>query len=371
MCFAISPKKNQPRRILVAAQANIASTTGGSITVFFHFCKLLANLGYAVTGTCFSEDSHRPQALDERVNFINLHTYYNSRISYHRAYNCIVKEWKPDLIVFFFPHYCLGAKLRWRFRNIPRIIMFHSRPDYLFEQLPDFEKKLRPYYVNTQAQVLFDSYRTLLPDYIQKGQVHVIANGIRQFSKPKDYKKEHKRMVYYSRVDAQKGVDLLIEAMVVVKEKHPDWSIDIYGDIEPKEYTRVLQEAIREKGLTEQIHLMGKSSRSTEETLQNYDFSVFPSRVEGFSIGQGETLSMGLAMIGFRFCSGVNELIIHGENGFLCDDTTSFAQAIIYMIEHPSEREIMGRNARKSMKQYAPEIIDAQWTELIHSILQN
>ena len=158
--------------------------------------------------------------------------------------------------------------------------------------------------------------------------------------------------------------------MVAVREKHPDWCVDIFGDIEPEEYGAALKSEIEQKGLSEQVRLMGKSPRSIEETLSDYDFCVFPSRVEGFSIGLGETMSMGLATVGFRFCSGVNEMISDGVNGFLCDDTAQFAEALIRLIEDPSLREKMGLNARESMKQYAPEIIDAQWSDLVRSILE-
>ncbi len=369
MCFAIRFRKNKPRRILVVAQANVASTAGGSITVFFHFCRLLSDLGYEVTGSCFSEDPRRPSSLDERVHFVNLHYLYGKRKNYDKAYNRFVGEWRPDLIVFFYPHYCLEMRLSRRFNKIPRIIMFHSRPDFLFSQVEDFPQKLRPFYVNTCSQVLFESYRGLLPDYIRDGEVHVIANGIKQFPERAEDEGEHKRIVYFSRVDSLKGVDLLIESMVAVKQKHPDWRVDIYGDIEPEEYAGELREAIREKGLTEQICLKGRSSRGIEETLSDYDFSVFPSRVEGFSIGLGETLSMGLATIGYRFCSGVNEMIIDGVNGYLCDNPEEFAQAMIRLIEKPEERTEMGRKARESMRQYAPELIDEKWAGLVKSIL--
>lgn len=371
MCFRRKREFNTPRRVLVSAQANIASTTGGSITVFFNFCRLLADMGYEVTGACYSEDERRPENLDKRVRFANYRLCYKDTVRYDKAFNRLVGEIKPDLIVFFFPHYCLEAKLKRRFRHIPRIIMFHSRPDYLFAQLPDFAQKLKPYYVNSTSQVLLDSYRLLLPDYIREGEVHVIGNGIRQFSKTVDYSIEHKRIVYYSRIDSQKGVDLLIESMSMVKEKHPDWSVDIYGDIEPEEYEKELRASIREKGLEGQVFLMGKSSRSLEETLSGYDFCIFPSRVEGFSIGLGETMSIGLATVGFRFCSGVNEMIEDGESGILCNDPADFAEAINFLIENPSERERMGRNAHASMLQYAPELIDAKWARLIRDLMQD
>lgn len=363
---------NNPRRILVVGQANLASTTGGSITAFFHFCRLMAKMGYEVTGTCYGDDPRRPALLDERVRFVNLRLFYKDTSAYHRAFNRLVGEWNPDLIVFFFPHYCLEVRPKSRFKEIPRLIMFHSRPDYLFAQLKNFPERLRRYYTNTHSQVLLDSYRDLLPEYIRKGPVHVIANGIKPFPETINYRTEHKRIVYFSRIDRLKGLDLLIDAMVLVKEKHPDWRVDVYGDIEPETYGQELQKAIDENQLRQQIRLMGRSDRSTEDTLKEYDFCVFPSRLEGFSIGLGESLSIGLACIGLWSCSGVNEVIVDGYNGLLCqDEPEDFARAVNRLIEHPQEREKMGKNARLWMRQYHPTIIDMQWMRLIHSLLKD
>lgn len=361
---------HRPRRILVAAQANIASTTGGSITIFHHFCQLLAGMGYDVTGTCHSENPARPPLLDPRVHFVN--TCYSDGPGgrYRPAFNRLVGRLQPDLIVFFFPHYCLEVRLKRCFNDIPRIIMFHSRPDYLFAQIPGFVRKLRPHYINTHAQVLLESYRDLLPDYIRRGPVHVIANGIQPLPGKTDYGVSHRKMVYFSRVDRLKGVDLLIDAMVRVKEKHPDWSVDIYGDVEPASFAEELQADIDRKGLSGRIRLMGLSSRPKDETLREYDFGVFPSRVEGFSIGLGEMMSAGLACIGLRSCSGVNEVIVNGENGLLCEDTPeALANALCRLIGQPQERERMGLNARLWMRQYDPAIIDMQWIRLVRTVL--
>ena len=362
---------NNPRRILVIGQANLASTTGGSITVFFHLCRFLVESGYEVTGACYGEGPTRPASLDERVRFVNVYSFYPDGPDYSTAFNRLVGEMAPDLIIFFFPHYYLDCRLKKRFNDIPRILMFHSRPDYLFIQRPKFEKSLRRYYVNTLAQVLLDSYRDLLPDYMRQGPVAVIANGIRQFSAPIDYSVEHKKIVYFSRIDRLKGVDLLMETMALVKETHPDWSIDIFGDIEPQGYEDELRNAIQEKGLQEQVHLKGKSPLGLEETLKDYDFCLFPSRVEGFSVGLGETLSIGLPCIGLRSCSGVNEVIIDGYNGLLCQDSPEdLAKAVDRLIENPQEREKMGRCAHAWMKQYDPLIIDMQWIRVIRTLLQ-
>ncbi len=355
--------------ILVVGQSNIASTVGGSVSVFHSFCRLLVEDGYYVIGCCHSEDPHRPIQLDDRVHFFNTRITYCCS-DYSKAINRLVGECKPDLIVFFFPALYLEARLDPMYRLIPRLLMFHSRPDIYFAFYPSLSLRLRRYYINTHTQILFESFRLLLPTYIQKGPVHVVANGVTQFAQGIDYSVEKKKIVYFSRVDRYKGVDLLIEAMSLVHCVHSDWSIDVYGDIEPLEYHKELLSEITARGLQEYVHLMGRTTCGLEDTLKMYDFCLFPSRVEGFGIGLGEAMSIGLPAIGLRSCTGVNELILDDINGVLCDDTPKdVARAIISLIEQPTERERLGRNARLFMHLYDPKIIDMQWKHIVRTIL--
>lgn len=358
-----------PPKILISAQENVATTTGGSITVFNRFCKMLVQNGYEVYASCHSENRQTPSSLDERVRFINTRWHYPDESDFSKAFNRLVGDVTPQLLVFFFPHHYLAARLSKAYRNIPRILMFHSYPSYMFAQLERFEKRLKKYYLNTCAQILLSSHFEQLPSYMKKRPVVVIPNGIEQFRTQVNYDLERKRIIFFSRVDPMKGVDLLIGAFAIVASIYPDWVVDIYGDIEPEGYEQELRQLIHERSLEKNVFLKGVTS-AKEETLTQYDFCLFPSRIEGLSLGLVESMSAGLACIGLESCPGVNELIIHGQNGLLCPDTAEgMAQAIFRLIEHPEERASMGRKAKVWAMQFAPEIIEMKWLSLIGQIL--
>ena len=355
--------------ILVTSQSNVATTTGGSITIFKRFCNMLARQGYNVVGTCHSDCPDRPAGLDESIRFVNTLSEYEGITSYRDAFNRLVDETTPDLIVFFFAHDYLGAHLQKRFKHIPRILMFHSRPDFFFACKPSLKRRLRKYYINTTAQVLMESFRYLLPRYMKRSPVVVIPNGVEAPENSIDYGTEHRKMVFFSRIDRWKGVDILIDAMSLIARKYSDWSIDLYGDTEPEALGESLKRRVADLHLEQNVHFMGVT-KNIAETLRQYDLCLFPSRFEGLSLGLAECMAAGLPCVGFNNASGVNEMLIHGVSGLLCDDNAeSLAQAAVRLIEHPEERERLGLNARYWVRQYDPNVVDMKWLSLIDSIL--
>ena len=353
----------QKQPILIVGQSNLASTTGGAITVLRQFSAMLSGNGYQVLVTWYSNSPQKPNWDIPGVSF-------RSVVPSKDAINSLVEESNPCLIVFFFPALYLDAHLKKQFASIPRILMFHSRPDYYFATFKGLEHRLKKYYINTHAQILLESFRPLLPSYIRKGPVSVIPNGVKSPSVKADLSVEHRKMVYFSRLDPNKGADLAIEAMATVKDRYPNWQLDIFGDFEPASYRDTLQQLIKEKGVDNQVYLMGLSKRSAQDTLAEYDFCVFPSRFEGFSLGLAEAMASGLPCIGLNNASGVNECIVDGYNGLLCQDSPlALADSIIHLIEHPDKRREMGNNAAGWALQFNPEAIQAQWMTLIYRIL--
>lgn len=136
---------------MLVGQENFASATGGVITVFNNFQKMLERNGFTVIPEYLVSD---------------------------KSINDAVRQKNPDLIIFFFPELLRRSHLSRDFDSIPRILMFHSRPDFYFAISHGLERRLKKYYVNTRAQILMESYRTLLPEYIRREPVYVIPNPV-------------------------------------------------------------------------------------------------------------------------------------------------------------------------------------------------
>ena len=82
-------------------------------------------------------------------------------------------------------------------------------------------------------------------------------------------------------------------------------------------------------------------------TYASADVFVFPSRVETQGNVILEAMASGLPVVAMTE-GGVLENVRHGVNGLLCipGDTQSFAQGILRLVDEPTLRATLGRNAR-------------------------
>jgi glycosyltransferase involved in cell wall biosynthesis len=71
-----------------------------------------------------------------------------------------------------------------------------------------------------------------------------------------------------------------------------------------------------------------------------------------------EAMSCGLPVIGSKI-DGTKEVIVHGENGLLCDTgSNSIREAIVTVMNDTELRDKLGANARKTiMENYSLELI--------------
>ena len=356
------------KKVFIITQDAVVNTTGGAITSFINISNFLSEK-YDVYGICYTKEKGEPN-LNQNVKFINLYDYYSGLNNFSSAINRFIKENRPDIILFFFAYLYVDANLAEEFNNIPRILLFRSRPDFYFAVHKN-TKNLKDLYINTISQILFPSYYKLLPDYIKDKQVICIPNPTKSVLEYVDTNIEHKKIIYLSRIDCWKGHDFLIKAFALIANKYKDWTIDIYGQSQPPQLELQFKELVKSLHLDNQIHFCG-ITKEPFKTYLNYDFCVFPSYFEGFPNGLSEALSVGLPSIGFKSASGVNELIIDNKNGFLAEETyQDFARKIEILINNRELRSKFSANAKVLMKKYDCLQIKNTWIDLISNILNN
>ena len=177
----------------------------------------------------------------------------------------------------------------------------------------------------------------------------------------------NKQVITVGRYTYQKGIDLLIDAWKIVNEKHPDWTLNIYGTGDKDSYENM---AVRYQ-LTDSIVFHHEAKDIVDKYLESSIY-VLSSRYEGFGLVITEAMSCGLPVVSFACPCGPKDIIHHGEDGILCKngDISQLANGIIQLIEDESLRKKMSRNAINNIQRYKVDNIMPKWDNLFKEILK-
>ncbi len=150
------------------------------------------------------------------------------------------------------------------------------------------------------------------------------------------------KLLFLGRHHQQKGVHDLIRIQQLLKEREVpvDWLIMGRGPD-----TALLRE--QWAGEKQVRFYSPDSNAEVLEALASRDVLVFPTRFEGFPVSLLEAMSAGLVPVASNLPGGLRELVVPGENGFLCQpgDVEAFAAHISWLHHHRTELETMSRHA--------------------------
>jgi len=196
-------------------------------------------------------------------------------------------------------------------------------------------------------------------DKIQK-KSRIIPNPIEVTAKASD--NTEKKIVSVGRLASQKNQMMLIDAFYNVLKKYPDYTLYIYGE---GNLRQKLTERIEELGLSHKVFLPGNILNLHEKIADAQVFAL-SSDYEGLSNALLEAMTMGLPCVSTN-CAGADEYIENEKNGLLVPvgDTVAMEKALLYMIENPQNRVMMGNEAKKSSQNFSSENILKVWHSII------
>jgi len=150
-----------------------------------------------------------------------------------------------------------------------------------------------------------------------------------------------------SRIDSNKGHDLLLEAFDIVRKQVPDVALVIGGGSpSPKERElRIkanMQKIVDEKGMQDRVHIIGYvPDELMAPCYRQAQLFALPSLFEPFGMTTTEAMACGTPVVASKF-GGIRTVIDSGENGILVDptDAEEFAAAMIDLLR---DREKAGR----------------------------
>lgn len=167
------------------------------------------------------------------------------------------------------------------------------------------------------------------------------------------------RLLFVGRLEARKGIDLLLAALPRVLAKYPNARIDIVGndnitDFNGSTYRAAFESKEIGSDVRRRIVFHGEVS---EEALRGFyqtcDIFVAPSRFESFGLIFVEAMTYGKPVIGCR-AGGMPEIIVDEETGLLAEpgDAVSLQVCLERLIGDRAFRVRLGAAGRQRYESY-------------------
>jgi mannosylfructose-phosphate synthase len=212
------------------------------------------------------------------------------------------------------------------------------------------------------SQVQMEKLTTLYPDYNPENNIEIITPGVdvHYYRIPNDEDKKlktklpEKYIFCLSRIDTNKGHDLLLKAFAIVHEEIPDVNLVIGGG-SPNPQQRelgvfeMMRNIIAENKMEGRVHIIGYvPDEMMRPYYQQSLFFVLPSLFEPFGMTSLEAMACGKSVVASKF-GGIKNIIMNDENGYLVDSANAeeFAGVMINLLKDPDLNNKIGLTAHK------------------------
>ncbi|HTV74552.1 MAG TPA: glycosyltransferase family 4 protein [Candidatus Acidoferrales bacterium] len=149
---------------------------------------------------------------------------------------------------------------------------------------------------------------------------------------------------FLGRVHPAKGIFDLIEIWDAVRRMRPVARCAVIGD--DSDLKGPIADEIARRGLEKHLDFLGfLPQREVSETFARSKLFVLPSREEGWGIAIAEAMAAGLPAILYDLPAFRN-LYTSGVEKIPCFSTAAYAHAIVRLLEDPSRRESLSREAK-------------------------
>lgn len=164
----------------------------------------------------------------------------------------------------------------------------------------------------------------------------------------------------------RKGAFFLLEVLSILKNKLNNTVFLFGGDGEVEAF----KGKIIEYCLQDNVQFLGWLDENRKEYIFNSsDIFILPTYNEAQPLAILEAMNYGKPIISTNVAS-IPEVVKDSINGVLIEpgDKEALKKAIIYFIDNPSEAERMGKESKKLIKKFYPEIILPQLEKIYEGL---
>jgi glycosyltransferase involved in cell wall biosynthesis len=172
-------------------------------------------------------------------------------------------------------------------------------------------------------------------------------------------------VLFLSRIDPKKGLDLLIPAFAQVAAAWPNARLTLAGP-DNSGYLSTVQALIRHHGLQDSVTYAGLLlGQDKLDALREAAMLVLPSYSENFGMAVIEALACGIPVVISDRVNIWAQVVESGAGLVTPCDATALAGAMLEMLRNPSRRREMGRKGRELVEReftwdrLAQEVLDA------------
>ncbi|MGM9551703.1 MAG: glycosyltransferase [Clostridia bacterium] len=274
----------------------------------------------------------------------------------------VVKKFKADVAYSFITDELVPISLT----NIPIIPSLRIDPKYI-----EFDRvrwNIRNFVYKRAKNVIFqtEDARDYFEEKIRRKGV-VIGNPLKDDLPVWDEEYHRKVFMTACRITKQKNIPMLINAFIRFHEKFPEYTLEVYGDGEPRAYKDEMESYAKEKGAEKYIFFKGHS-KEIHNVMTKSEAFVLASDFEGLSNSMLEAMAIGLPCI----CTdcppgGARAYIENEKSGMLIPvgGENELFEAMCKIAECKDFRHILSENAKYVRKKLSRDEICRQWEELI------
>jgi GalNAc-alpha-(1->4)-GalNAc-alpha-(1->3)-diNAcBac-PP-undecaprenol alpha-1,4-N-acetyl-D-galactosaminyltransferase len=284
-----------------------------------------------------------------------------------RRLRLAIRQTYPDVVISFNDETNVFTLLSMLWLNVPVIVGERNDPHCHAMRNP--WQSLRPFAYRQAAHVVSQTQHAL--EYFStaiRSRGRVISNPVIQPTETSEIHGQNPKsrgttILAMGRLERQKGFDLLIKAFAKVSARHPDWTLEIWGEGQERGN---LEKIVADLNLKERVSMPGVTKVPYEKMRQASLF-VLSSRYEGFPNVLCEAMACGMPVISFNCHSGPSEIVRDNIDGILVPpgDANVLSDTIDRLLSNESERTQLADHATEITERFGIDKIMDQWTSLI------
>ena len=384
----------------------LVNRSGGAERIYCELANMLAARGYEVTCLHYDAAGGRPFfPIDPRVELINLHPdpppirHRLARWASRRFFvpRSLRDKWgwfaandifiaqlhdfftlaRPDVVLTFMPPANTPALLAAAGTGVKVVPTNHNVPleDYTSPERWDpnpIDRKHRLEALDHAARihVIFSRFGEWFPDHLRSRVVAMPNYVSGEFLSAVPKAVREPCILAVGRIAGVKNYDTLLAAWALIARDHPEWKVVVYGT---GPQLKTLKAEAKRLGVEESFLLPGHRGNLGEEYAR---MSIFchPAYFEGFGLSVAEALALGMPVVAFSDCAGVNEFVKDGYNGLMVDragGAPALAEALKRLIEDEALRRRLGDNGPESVAGFTEERYAQGWVDLIEELTES